>query len=87
MGSTSQLNIKNPEARELALELSKITGESVTEAVTEALRERLSRKQAMHSKEGAAEEMKEIARRWAAAPELDPREPDDILYDKDGLIR
>ena len=35
------MNIKNPEARQLARELSEITGESVTEAVTTALRERL----------------------------------------------
>jgi antitoxin VapB len=87
MGSTSQLNIKNPEARELALELSRITGESVTEAVTEALRERLSRKQGTGNTEGLADELMEIGRHWAEAPELDPREPDDILYDENGLIK
>jgi len=37
------LNIKNREARLLAEELSKLTGESITTAVTIALRERLDR--------------------------------------------
>ena len=85
MGSTSQLNIKNPEARELALKLSRLTGESVTEAVTEAIRERLSRKQGTGNKEGVAEKLMEIGRRAAALPVLDPREPDEILYDEYGL--
>lgn len=35
------LNIKNPEAHELAKELARETGESMTVAVTEALRARL----------------------------------------------
>ena len=37
------LNIKNKEAHNLAQELAKLTGESMTEAVTEAVRERLKR--------------------------------------------
>jgi antitoxin VapB len=37
------LNIKDPEAHELAREVADITGETLTAAVTEALRERLER--------------------------------------------
>src|SRR5207237_8850588 len=37
------LNIKNKEAHNLAQELAKLTGESMTEAVTEAVRGRLKR--------------------------------------------
>ena len=37
------MNIKNNEAQKLALELSKLTGESLTVAITEAIRERLER--------------------------------------------
>jgi len=85
MRSTSQLNIKNPEARKLAVELSQITGESVTEAVTEALRERLERKKKLRSKEGVAEKLLEIGRHAASLPILDPRDPDEILYDEFGL--
>jgi len=85
MSSTTQLNIKNPEARRLADELASLTGESVTEAVTEALRERLERKARSKSKEGLAERLLEIGRRAAARPILDPRDPDEILYDEFGL--
>jgi len=37
------LNIKSPEAHELAREVADITGETLTTAVKEALRERLER--------------------------------------------
>ena len=57
----------------------------MTEAVTIALKERLDRKQKLKSKEGVAEKLLEIGRRVAALPELDPREPDEILYDEFGL--
>jgi antitoxin VapB len=38
-----QLNIKSEEARRLATELARETGESMTQAVTTALRDRLDR--------------------------------------------
>jgi antitoxin VapB len=85
MASTSQLNIKNPEARELALQLSQLTGESVTRAVTTALREKLERETKKKSREGPAERLLEIGRRAAALPVLDPRDPDEMLYDEYGL--
>ena len=87
MPSTSQLNIKNPEARRLATELAALTGESVTEAVVAALRERLESQTKRRGKEGAAAKALEIGRRWRAEPERDPRDPDDILYDEFGLPR
>ena len=87
MSSTSQLNIKNPRARQLALELSQITGESVTEAVTTALSERLERKKRLKSKEGVAEKLLEMGRHAATRPELDSRDPDEILYDEFGLLK
>lgn len=40
------LSIKTKEADQLARELSRLTGESMTEAVTVALRERLARRRA-----------------------------------------
>jgi antitoxin VapB len=81
----SQLNIKNPETRQLANELARITGKSVTEAVTEALRERLERERKSRSREGMAERLMAIGRHAAALPVLDPRDPDEMLYDEDGL--
>jgi antitoxin VapB len=86
MPSTSQLNIKNPEARRLVDELCALTGESVTEAVTVALRERVDRKK-RRRKEGVAAKLMEIGRRAAALPDLDAREPDEILYDEFGLVK
>ncbi len=85
MSSTSQLNIKNPEARRLADEISALTGESVTKVVTDALRERLEHERRRRSKGGVAAKLMEIGRRAAARPVLDDRHPDDILYDEFGL--
>ena len=85
MSSTSQLNIKNPEARRLAAELSRMTGESMTEVVTNSLRQRLDALHSARRKEGLAERLMEIGRRAAELPVLDPRDPDGILYDEFGL--
>ncbi len=38
------LNIKNPKAHELAVEMASVTGESLTDAVIHSLEERLERK-------------------------------------------
>lgn len=85
MSSASQLNIKNPETRRLATELSRLTGETVTEAITTALRERLDRERRARRREGMAERLMAIGRHAAALPVLDPRHPDDMLYDETGL--
>lgn len=85
MPSTSQLNIKNPETRRLATELSRLTGESVTEAVTVALRERLERARQTRSRNGLAKRLLAIAEEASRLPVLDPRDPDEMLYDEDGL--
>lgn len=85
MPSASQLNIKNPETRRLAKELSELTGRSVTEVVTDALRERLEREKRARSKAGVADKLKRLAEECAALPVLDPRDPDEILYDEYGL--
>jgi antitoxin VapB len=85
MSSTSQLNIKNPEAWQLAHRLAEATGETVTEAVTVALRERFERVERHRDRAGLAERLMQIGRRVASLPDLDSREPDDILYDELGL--
>ncbi len=85
MSSTSQLNIKNPETRRLATELSRLTGETVTEAITTALRERLERETRARRRHGMAERLMAIGRHAASLPVLDPSHPDDMLYDESGL--
>ena len=82
-----QLNIKNEDARRMAMQLSRLTGESMTQAVTEAIRERLEREKGKHGRAGVARKLMSIGRRCASRPVTDPRPPDEILYDKDSLPR
>ena len=79
------LNIKNDEAHDLATELAKLTGESLTAAVTSALRERLLReRRRRHADETVARLMK-IGSRYAGLPDTG-RTPNEILgYDEHGL--
>jgi hypothetical protein len=57
------LNIKNPEAHELASELARLTGESMTTAVTEAIRERLEREKRERIKAKLVADLLSVARR------------------------
>jgi antitoxin VapB len=79
------LNIKNREARLLAEELSKLTGESMTTAVTIALRERLAR---VRQEQGLslADRLLAIGRDCAARLKEPFRSDDhgDLLYDERG---
>ena len=82
------LNIRNSETERLAAELARRTGETKTEAVTRALRERLARLRRGRGKRRLADELNEIALRFASLPVLDPRTSDEILgYDDGGLPR
>lgn len=82
------LNIRNPEAEQLATELAKRTGETKTEAVIKALRDRLSRVRRERAKRRLADELEEIARHVATLAVLDDRTPDEIIgYDENGLPR
>ena len=81
------LNIKNREAHQLAEELSKLTGESMTTAVTIALRERLAR---VRQEQGSlADRLLAIGRDCAAQLKEPFRSADhgDFLYDERGLPR
>jgi antitoxin VapB len=79
------LNIKNPEADELARILAKKTGKSITEVVILSLREQLRREEGRTSTSSLVEEIMEISRRCAALPVLDDRSEDEILgYNEHG---
>jgi antitoxin VapB len=79
------LNIKNDEAHQLATELARLTGESLTSAVTLALRERLIRERRRRRTNQVAARLMKIASRYAALPDTG-RTPDEILgYDEHGL--
>jgi len=86
-GRPLALNIKNPEADRLARELATRTGETITEAVLNALRERLRRERGRVRQPSLVEELAAIGKRCASLPVLDPREPNEILYDEHGLPR
>ncbi len=82
-----QLNIKNEDARRMAMQLAHLTGESMTQAVTEAIRERLEREKGKHGRSGVAQKLMSIGRRCASRPVTGSRPSDEILYDEHGLPR
>jgi antitoxin VapB len=82
----SQLNIKSEDGYRLAVELSALTGESLTTAVTEALRERLDREQRLRDRAQKHARLTALAAELRtslrpAAPATDP------LYDTAGFPR
>lgn len=82
------LNIKNAETHRMAVELAKLTGESLTGAVTEAVRERLNRVRRQQER-GLADRLMEIGSECAARLKEPLRSADhaDLLYDERGLPR
>jgi antitoxin VapB len=80
------MNIKNPEAHQLAREVAAMTGESVTGAVTKSLRDRLERLRA-EEREGLAAALLVIGRDTAKRlpPAFREANIDALLYDEDGL--
>jgi antitoxin VapB len=83
------LNIKDPEAHDLAAEIARRTGESLTTVVKQALRERLARERSSgRSSARLVERALELGRRISSRPILDPRTPEEILgYDDSGVPR
>lgn len=79
------LRIDSPEADQLAKELTRYTGETVTQAVITALRERLDREK-RKQRSSLAEELMRMGQECAALPVLDRRRADEILgYGESGL--
>lgn len=79
------LNIKNARAHEMATELARLTGESVTAAVTTAIEERLERERRLTG--DVAKRLLEIGAACSArlkAP-YDTIEHGELLYDERGL--
>lgn len=80
------MNIKNPEAHELALEISKKTGETITGTVIRALRELKARedeKRKLTPEEKRAR-WEEIERKYPIPKGVKPPS-DDEYYDEFGL--
>lgn len=86
------MNIKNPEAHELAKELASLENTSVTAAVTLSLREALARRRAEDSAAARLARMREISTRFAERERNDPGakslwEMSEDLFDERGLPR
>lgn len=77
-------NIKDPETDKLARELARETGETMTGAVKEAIRQRLEQVRKT-KKKASAEELMEIAQRFAKHVRGTPVDHDELLYDEYGL--
>ena len=83
------LNIKNDETCQLAGELARLTGDTMTGAITVALRERLERERRARGAARRLREMRAIAERCARllGPGPSAVEHGDVLYDDRGLPR
>ena len=80
------LHIKHPKTDELAREITRLTGESITDAVTRALEERLARLRKADTIEQRRARIEKLLAEFDALPVLDDRSPDEILgYDENGL--
>ena len=81
------LSIRNKKTEELARQVAKTTGESLTEAIQHALEDRLARLRGKRAEQDLAEQILGIARRCGAMPDLDTRPADEILgYRRDGTV-
>lgn len=75
------LNLKNPAAEQLAQDVARETGESLTEAVTVALRDRLARVRHDAVQPHLYADIEQIQAFVRELPDLGSANPDEILYD------
>jgi antitoxin VapB len=82
------LNIKNPRAYELASELSKVTGESLTSTVIHALESKLAEERGKRVNQKTAERILAFSRRFSGGMAANCSSSDHgLLYGDDGLPR
>lgn len=77
------LYLKDPEVDRMARELAGLEHVTITEAVARALSER--RQRLLDAREAKRRRVEALLAEIHKAPILDPRHPDEILYDEDGL--
>ncbi|MBM3670498.1 MAG: hypothetical protein FJW97_10935 [Actinobacteria bacterium] len=86
------MNIKNPEAHELAKELAALEKTTVTAAVTLSLREALAKRRGEEAAAARLEKMRDISSRFAERERMNPGakslwEINEDLFDESGLPR
>lgn len=80
------LSIKNGETEQLARQVARETGESITQAIQSALKERLRGLKGRRQGRITAEKLDDILRRVDSLPTLDTQSEDEILgYDDLGV--
>lgn len=80
------LNIKNPEAHQLATAIAEQTGETLTDVVTGALRGRLAEVSRKRPEGSLREEIRSLQAFVASIPDRDTRTADELIgYDEFGL--
>lgn len=75
--------LKDREVDTLAREVARLEGTSITEAIERALADR--RAKLLAAREEKRKRVEATLARIRKLPVLDPRSPDEILYDKDGI--
>lgn len=80
------LNIKDPETDRLVRELARLTGEKITDAVRSAVLDKLDRER-RRRQGGSPDRIGAIVAAFNAKPVVDPRLPEAMLYDEDGMPR
>jgi antitoxin VapB len=79
MAGKSGLNLKNPEVYELARELARREGTTLTETVLIALREKLDRKTAEHDLAREKARLRASIERMKNLPDLTTKSHDELL--------
>ena len=79
------ISIRNTLAENLAREVAKESGESMTQAIIHSLEDRLEKLQGRREPNNLLLEIREIGSRCAALPDIDKRSVDEILgYNENG---
>ena len=73
------LSIKNEQAERLARTIASVTGETMTRAIITSLELRLEKLQGRRTSPDLFEELLRISHRCQELPDIDPRDPDEIL--------
>jgi antitoxin VapB len=80
------LSIRNPQAEKLAKEIIALDGGNVTQVIINALQDQLERLRRRTAHVDIEKEIMNISRRCSSIPDIDKRDPDEILgYNSNGV--
>lgn len=79
------LNIKDGETDRMVRDLAALTGLNITDVVKIAVREKMAREARRLERGSSLDRIRAIVRAYNAQPVVDPRTPEEMLYDEHGL--